>query len=148
VSTIAVEEDALTDWLIDYLEADTTLMSYCNGLVSPDVVWETNVSPFVRVDRLDGTDVMVIGLHRVWADTTYHIRGVYHWRGSGRPDRTDVNAIGARLDTLLHNHEVLTGTWQIHSFREEAEPTPSVFEPNGELWLQSGGVYRLRISAL
>jgi hypothetical protein len=148
VSTIAVEEDALTSWLVDYLEADTTLMSLCNGAVSPEVVWDSNASPFVRLDRLDGNDLMVIGLFRVWADTTYHIRGVQHWRGSGRPDRTEVNAIGARLDVLLHKHEAITATHQIHSFREEPEPTPAVTEANGELWLQSGGIYRLRVAAL
>lgn len=148
MTTVAVEEDALTTWLVDYLEADTALMGMCNGAVAPEVFQDTTASPFVRVDRLSGEDLMVIGLFRVWADTTYHIRGVQHWRGSGRPDRTDVNAIGARLDALLHKHEVATATHQIHSFREEPEPTPAVTEANGELWLQSGGIYRLRVAAL
>lgn len=143
-----LEEDAITEWLVDYLEADTTLMAMLEGQVSPEVIWDTNASPFVRVDRLDGEDLMVIGLHRVWADTTYHVRGVQHWRGSGRPDRTDVNAIGARLDVLLHDSEASTATHTIHGFREEPEPTPAVTEANGELWLQSGGVYRFRCSAL
>jgi hypothetical protein len=148
VSTIAVEEDALTTWLVDYLEADTTLMSMLNGQVCPEVDWTSEASPFVRVDRLDGNDLMVIGLFRVWVDTTYHIRGVQHWRGGGRPDRTDINAIGARLDLLLHKKEATTATHQIHSFREEAEPSPTVLEPTGALWLQSGGIYRLRVAAL
>ena len=148
MSTVAVEEDALSDWLVSYLEADTALMSMCNGAVAPEVVWDSNASPFVRVDRLDGNDLMVIGLHRVWVDTTWHIRGCQHWRGSGRPDRTDVNAIGARLDVLLHAVTATTATIQVHCFREEAEPLPAVTEASGELWLQSGGVYRLRCSAL
>ena len=76
------------------------------------------------------------------------MRGVLHWRGSGRPDRSEVDAIGARLDALLHDHEAITATHHFHSFREEPEPTPAVTEPNGELWLQSGGVYRVRASAL
>lgn len=148
MTTIAVEEDALTSWLVDYLEADATLMGMCNGSVSPEVVWDSNASPFVRVDRLDGEDLMVVGLFRVWTDTTYHVRGVQHWRGSGRPDRTDVNAIGARLDALLHKHEATTATHMIHSFREEPEPVPAVTEATGELWLQSGGIYRLRVQTL
>ncbi len=146
--TVVLEEDALTTWLVDYLEADTTLMSLLNGAVAPEVIWDTNASPFVRVDRLDGNDLMVIGLHRVWVDTSWHIRGVEHWRGSGRPDRTNVNLIGARLDTLLHDVEATTATHQLHSFREEPEPTPAVTEANGELWLQAGGIYRMRVSAL
>jgi len=145
---VTLEEDALTEWIVDYLSSDSTLMGMLNGEIAPEVVWDSNASPFVRVDRLDGHDLMVIGLHRVWADTTYHIRGVFHWRGSGRPDRTDVNAIGARLDALLHDHEATTATHQIHSFREEPTPTPAVTEANGELWLQAGGVYRMRVSAL
>jgi hypothetical protein len=142
------EEDALTEWLVSYLEADTTLMALLNGGVAPEVFQGTTASPFVRVDRLDGHDLMVIGLKRIWSDCHYHVRGVFHWRGSGRPDRTDVNAIGARLDTLLHATENSTATHQIHSFREEPEPSPTVLETNGELWLQSGGVYRLRAHAL
>ena len=147
--TVVLEEDALTTWLVDYLEADTTLMAMLNGPIAPEVRWGTLASPFVKVDRLDGHDLMVIGLHRVWSDTTWHVRGVDHWTpGSGQPDRTEVNAIGARLDVLLHNHEAVTGTYQIHAFREEPEPTPAVTEANGELWLQSGGIYRMRVSAL
>ena len=148
MSTLYVEEDALTSWLVDYLEADTTLMGMCNGSVAPEVIWDSNASPFVRVDRLSGEDLYVIGLTRVWTDTTYHIRGVQHWRGGGRPDRTDVNAIGARLDVLLHKITATTSTHQIHSFREEAEPVPSITEANGELWLQAGGIYRMRVQAL
>lgn len=145
--SVMTEEDALTEWLVDYLSADTTLMAMLNGEIAPEAVWGTNASPFVRVDRLDGNDLSVIGLYRVWVDTTYHIRGVFHWRGSGRPDRTEVNAIGARIDALLHGHEAVTATHRVHGFREEPTPTPATVE-GGDLWLQSGGIYRLRVSAL
>jgi hypothetical protein len=145
---VTLEEDAITEWLISYLEADVTLMSYLNGYVAAEAWQDSTNSPFVRVDRLDGNDLMVTGLHRVWTDTTYVVRGVQHWRGGGRPDRTDINQIGARLDTLLHDHEATTTTHQIHSFREEADPLPAVVTSDGELWLHSGGVYRLRCTAL
>jgi hypothetical protein len=148
VVSVVLEEDALATWLVDYLEADDTLMGMLNGSVAPEVTWDRNASPFVRVDRLDGEDLMVIGLHRVWVDTQWHVRGVEHWRGSGRPDRTDVNAIGARLDELLHDHEATTATIQVHSFRTEPEPMPAVTEPDGSLWLQAGGLYTLRASAI
>jgi hypothetical protein len=140
-------EDALTDWLVTTLEADATLMGMLNGDIAPEVTWNRNASPFVRIDRLDGEDLMVIGLYRVWVDTQYHVRGVFHWNGEGRPDREDVNAIGARIDELLHDHEAISSGWHFHSFREEPEPNPAVTEPNGELWLQSGGLYRIRVSA-
>jgi hypothetical protein len=140
-------EDAITEYLVDYLEADTELMGMMNGPVSPEVTWGTTAGPLVRVDRLDGEDLYVIGLYRVWVDTTYHIRVVQQWRGSGRPDRTDVNAAGERLDELLHDHEAISGDYQFHIFREEPTPSPAVVEPGGELWLQSGGIFRVRANA-
>ena len=145
---MTLEEDALTTWLVEYLEANTELMSLLNGGVNIEVrPTSEGASPFVRVDKLDGDDVIVIGGHRVWADMTYHVRGVEHWRGSGHPDRTEVNAIGARLDALLHWHEATTATHSIHGFREEPEPMPMTTEGDGSLWLQSGGVYRIRAAA-
>lgn len=140
-------EDAITEYLVTYLEADTELMGMLNGDVSPEVIWGTEAGPLVRIDRLDGEDLNAVGLYRVWVDTTYHIRAVQLWRGSGRPDRTDVNAAGDRLDTLLHGHEGTSGSYQFHVFREGPTPSPAVVEPGGELWLQSGGVYRVRANA-
>lgn len=140
-------EDAITEYLVTYLEADATLMGMLNGGVEPEVIAGTDLGPLVRVDRLDGDDLMVVGPNRVWVDTTYHVRGVMQWRGGGRPDRTTINAIGDRLDTLLHAHEATSGDYQFHMFREEPTPQPAVVEPGGELWLQSGGIYRIRANA-
>ena len=143
-------EDALTDWLVGYLEGDATLMGMLNGDIAPEATWGRNASPHVRVDRLDGADLLAIGLTRVWVDTQHHVRGCFHWTGSGRPDRTEVNAIGARLDELLHDHEAVESGFHFHSFREEAEPNPATLEstPDGmQLWLQSGGLYRIRVGA-
>ncbi len=139
-----LQEDALTDWLVAYLTADTALMALCNGDVAPEVNWDENASPFVRVDRLEASDLMVIGLFRVWTDCLYHVRGCLQWRGTGQPDRTDVNAIGFRIDALLHDQETTSLGFSIHSFREEGEPNPAQVEADGRLWLQSGGLYRIR----
>lgn len=146
--TVTLEEDVLTDYLVSYLEADSTLMGMLNGKVTYEVRPLDMPSPLVRIDRLDGEDLMVVGLHRVWVDTQWHIRGVEQWRGTGVPDRSNVNPIGARLDDLLHDHEEVTATHHFHSFREEPEPMPVVHEVNGEIWLQSGGLYRVRVTAL
>jgi hypothetical protein len=108
------------------------------GDIAPEVRWGSLKSPFVRIDFLGGTDLLTVGLNRIWGDMTYHVYGAFHWKGSGRPDRTEVNAIGDRLDQLLHGHAETTALVDIHSFREESEPTPAV--PDGEsVWLQSGG---------
>jgi hypothetical protein len=140
-------EDAITEYLVDYLEADSELRNLTNGPVSPEVLERDVRGPLVRLDRLDGEDLYAVGLYRVWVDTTYHIRGVMQWREGGVADRTDINAIGQRLDELLHGHEAISGDYQFHIFREEPTPQPSILETGGELWLQSGGIYRVRANA-
>ena len=140
-----LQEDAITEWLVAYLAADSALMGYCNGDVTPEVTWDANRAPFVRVDRLEANDLMVIGLYRVWTDCLYHVRGCDHVPAAAQvPDRSTVNAIGARIDALLHDREVSYGGFSIHSFREEGEPNPAQTEQDGSLWMQSGGLYRLR----
>jgi hypothetical protein len=141
-------EDEITSWLLSYLSSDSELSSLVNGEIAPDATWGTNRSPYVRIDRLDGEPKVVIGLHRIWTDSLYHVRGVVHWQGGGQPDRAEVNAIGARIDALLHDHEETTSTIHVHSFEEESEPLPAVTEASGDLWLQSGGLYRIRASAI
>jgi hypothetical protein len=140
-------EDLARSYLVSRLEGDSELSGMING-VAPDRVWDTLRSPFVRVDYLDGEDLMVIGLHRIWADTTWHIRGCFHWTGAGQPDRTEVDAIGGRIDALLHAHTNVSATLEMHSFREEPTPIPSEVVNGRDLWLQSGGIYRLRARAL
>jgi hypothetical protein len=140
-------EDLALDWLVGRLEADRELMRMVNGGVAPNAIWGTLRSPFVRVDYLDGEDTLVVGLHRVWVDATYHIRAVEQWRGSGRPDRTTVNRIGGRIDQLLHAYEEQTDVLAVHSFREEPSPQPALVE-NNSLWLQSGGIFRVRAQTL
>ena len=71
---MTLEEDALTEYLVEYLEADTTLMAMLNGEVAPEVFQDSTASPFVRIDRLSGDDLHVVGLHRVWVDSLWHIR--------------------------------------------------------------------------
>jgi hypothetical protein len=79
-------------------------MGMLEGDIAPEVKLGKLKSPFVRIDFLGGTDLLVIGLNRIWGDMTYHVYGAFHWKGSGRPDRTEVNAIGERLYELLHGH--------------------------------------------
>lgn len=138
------EEAAAQNYLVTYLSADATLMGLVNG-VTLRTSWGTLNAPFVKIDRQDGEDLMVVGLARVWADLSFLVRGIDHWRGSGLPDWTTVQAISDRLDTLLHDHEGGDGTVTVHSFREESFTDETV--EGGDLWLHAGGVYRLRARA-
>lgn len=139
------EEVSAQNYLISYLTADTTLMGMVNG-VALRTTWGTLRAPFVKIDRQDAEDLMVVGLARVWADMTFLVRGIDHWRGSGLPDWTTVGLIADRLDALLHDHEQVTASLRVHSFREESFTDETV--EAGDLWLHAGGIYRLRAQAV
>jgi len=139
------EEVACQNYLLGYLAADTTLMNLVNG-VTLRSTWGTLRAPFVKIDRQDAEDVMVVGLARVWADLTFLIRGVDHWTGSGLPDWATVGLIADRLDALLHDHEQVTASLRVHSFREESFTDETV--ESGDLYLHAGGVYRVRAQAV
>ncbi len=139
------EAGAAGQYLVDYLGEDAPLSALVSG------VWRKSVPqsapfPVVKIDRLSGDDLMVIGLHRVWTDMTFLVRGVVHWKSSGQPDYTDVRAIGDRIDTLLHDHEANTAELEVHSFREEPFDDETI--ESSDLFLHMGGVYRLRARAV
>lgn len=137
--TAVNEEVAAALWLEDYLEADTTLYGLVNAIKYRDVSTRVQ-APFVIIDRQDASDLMVVGLYRVWADLTFLVRGVTHG-----PDWDEVQTIADRIDALLHDHEEVSGTLHYHSFREESF-TDSTIEDN-ELFVHAGGIYRVRTSA-
>lgn len=139
------EEASAQDYLLTYLAADSTLSGLVSGVRLRSV--ETTLpAPFVKIDRLDAEDLMVVGLHRVWDNLTFLIRGIVHWRGGGQPDWTDVRAIADRLDTLLHDHEEVTSELEVHSFREESFTDETI--EGGDVYLHCGGIYRLRARAV
>lgn len=139
------EEAAAQQYLLDYLGADDTLSSLAQGGVWLRSVPKSVPMPVVKIDRQDADDLMVVGLARVWADLSFLVRGVVHWKGSGQPDWTDARAIGDQLDTLLHDHEGTNGTITVHAFREESWTDETV--EGGDLYLHVGGVYRVRAMA-
>lgn len=140
------EEAAAQTYLLDLLNNDQTLSGLLESGVWLRSVPQSAPFPAVKIDRQDASDTYVINLTRVWADLTFLIRGIVHWRGSGQPDWTDVNAIGDRLDTLLHKHEGQNTQIQIHAFREESFTDETV--EGGDLFLHAGGIYRVRAHAL
>lgn len=145
------EELEAQDWLKGYLEDDGTLMGMLNGGVYFRSTPTGVRTPVVKMDRLDGNDLMVLGMHRVWADLTYLIRGV-----TQGPDWSDVKEIAHQLDTLLHRTAgesvavtAPDGTamtvYVNEIFREE--PFTDETTEGGNYYLHAGGVYRLRVQA-
>lgn len=139
------EQAATQQYLIDYLGADATLSGMLEGGVWSDNVAPSARFPIVKLVPQDGSDLMVVGLHRVWSDMVFLVRGIVHWRGSGHLDWTEVRAIGDRIDTLLHGHEAVTAELQVHSFREEPF-VDETLEP--DTFLHCGGLYRVRARAV
>jgi hypothetical protein len=140
------EEAAAQQYLLDYLNADSTLTAMLSSGVWLRSVPQSSSFPAVKIDRQDSEDLMVVGLARVWANLSFLIRGIVHWRGGGQPDWTDVRAIGDRLDALLHDHEGDDGTVAVHSFREESYTDETI--ESGDLFLHVGGIYRVRARAV
>jgi hypothetical protein len=147
VAEVSVNEEAAAqDYLVEYLEADPTLADLLEGGVWLRSVAESARFPVVKIDKQEASDLMVVGLHRVWADLLFLVRGVVHWKGSGQPDWTQARAIGDQLDTLLHDHEAITAELQVHSFREESWTDETI--ETGDLYLHCGGMYRMRARAV
>jgi len=139
------EEAAVADYLVDYLEADATLMGMVNG------VWLRSTpsdvaTPLVKIDRQDAEDLMVVNLYRVWADLTFLVRAAVENTERGQPDWSEVRAIADRLDTLLHKHEANETNLEWHAFREESFTDETI--ESGKLYLHAGGIYRVRAHAV
>lgn len=141
------EAGAAQDWLKDKLEADGTLMGMLEGGVWFRSVPKEEPTPVIKIDGLDASDLMVVGSNRVWADLTFLVRGVYQESGEP-PDWTTVNGIADRIDTVLHRSAGSNGSGTIYVdevFRVETFIDETT-EP--DLFLHSGGIYRLRARAL
>ena len=140
------EEAAAQQYLLDLLEADSTLTGMLGSGVWLRSVPQSARFPAVKIDRMDADDLMVVGLHRVWANLSFLVRGVVHWTGSGQPNWDDARAIGDRIDGLLHDHEGQNTEVAVHSFREESYTDETI--ESGDLFLHVGGIYRVRARAL
>lgn len=137
------EEVHAQQYLVDYLTSDETLMGLVNDVWTRSVP-QSAPMPAVKIDRLAADDLYVIGLTRVWGDLTYLVRVTVENTGTP-PDWSDVQVIADRIDELLHDHEEVTPTLEVHSFREESFTDETI--EGGKLYLHAGGIYRLRASA-
>jgi hypothetical protein len=140
------EEAAAQAYLIDYLGSDSTLSDLGVNSVWLSSVPQSESLPVVKIDRQESGDVMAVGLHRVLNSLAFLIRGIVHWTGSGAIDYSEVNAIGDRLDALLHDHEASTSTLQVAIYREESWTSETI--EGGDTFLHCGGIFRVQAHAL
>src|SRR6266496_3411513 len=146
MSTILNEEVATQTWLQSYLAADATLGALITGVWVHSVP-RSQALPVVKIDRQSASDIYTVNLYRALSDLLYLVRGIDHWKGSGQQDWSTAQAIGNRLDVLLHKHSEATASIQVDIFREESfvdEQTSS----DGTTFLHCGGMYRIRTHAL
>jgi hypothetical protein len=139
------EEAATQDYLVGLLSADAELGGYVNAIWTRSMPGMAPLS-FVKVERLDATDLYVVNLSRVWSDLTYLIRGIVKWPSNDPQDWSTVRAISDRIDALLHKHEGVNSEIQVHAFREE--PFTDETLEGGDVFLHAGGIYRVRAHAL
>jgi hypothetical protein len=72
-------------------------MSLVNGVMSTFIGTTRDPLPFVRYFLVEQDDLMVVGMHRVWAELVYQVEVV-----TNGPDTTEAVEIANRLDALLH----------------------------------------------
>jgi hypothetical protein len=140
------EEVGAQNFLLNYLSSDTALNGLING-VTLRTTWGTLRAPFVKIDKQDAADVMVVSTRRVRANLSFLIRGIDHWTGSGLPDWTNVQAVADRLDTLLHGYEGNNGIVHVDIYRTESF-TDETIEGGGGVWLHAGGIYEVLTQGL
>lgn len=134
------EEVAASLWLKDFLSADAQLA----GSVSTFALRSTKTTdplPYIKIDILDRSDKMTIAANRVWANLTFLVRGI-----TKGPDWEEVQDIGDRIDAVLHRAAQETADILIREvYREETFSEETV--ESGDLYLHSGGIYRVLASA-
>lgn len=97
-SGIGIEHEVAAAWIEDTLKASTTL----TDLIGADGVWESvgpddQPYPFVTYSMQDASDLVVVGLVRVWTDTLWLVRGVTK---AERPT-TKLKQVAAAIDEAL-----------------------------------------------
>jgi hypothetical protein len=144
--SVSINEEVAAQLLLkDMLEADSTLMGMVNGIALRSV-HESVAVPFVKIDRQDASDLMVINMTRVWSNLTYLVRGI-----DAGPYWDDVQAIANRIDQVLHrgngsNTTVsMYGIRRIETFTDETVEGPPA---SRKLYVHAGGIYELYAQAL
>lgn len=127
------------------LEADATLMGMLNGGVYLRSVPTNVATPIVKIDRQDASDLTVVGMHRVWSELTYLVRGIARYNDD--PDWTTVGAIADRIENVLQEATTSSATATIYCVRR-LEPFTDETTEGGNYYLHAGGIYELYSQAL
>jgi hypothetical protein len=145
MATLLNEEVAAQLWLLNYLQADAELAGMVNTFALK-TTFERDALPYVKIDRQDSDDLMAIGMHRVWSDLTFLVRGITEG-GGNPPDWAPVQAIANRIDAVLHRASGSTATIQVGEVWREEAFTDETIE-GGDHYLHAGGIYRAHVYAL
>lgn len=138
------EEVAAQALLKAALEADPTLMGMVNG-ISLRSVSDRLSTPFVKIDRQDASDLVVVGMARVWSDLTYLVRGITTHQED--PEWTEVGAIADRIENVL-SEAVFNGTTATVYCVRRMEPFTDETIESGDLFKHAGGIYEMYAQAL
>lgn len=102
---------------------------------------DTTITPVIVYDNASGTDLMTVGAYRVWNDGLYTVKVC----GPGSQAEA-IYTLAATVDTTLHRQGGVIvangGVLMLSCTREDTIDLPEEI-PNGGLWLQVGGIYRM-----
>lgn len=139
------EEISAAQWIKERLETDDEISDMVTG-VRLKSVEDRLATPFIKIDRLDASDLLTNNMTRVWVNLTFLVRGIASYSG-GDPDWTEVSRIADRIDSLLHRASGVTATVRIGEIFREESYTEEMIE-TGDLYLHAGGIYRAHVYAL
>lgn len=142
--TLINEEVAAQLLLKGALEADATLMGMVNGVSLRSVSTHLQ-TPFVKIDRMDASDLTIIGMHRVWSEITYLVRGITTHQED--PEWSEVAEIADRIENVLSAATINGNTATIYCVRRLEPFTDETIE-SGDLFKHAGGIYEMYAQAL
>lgn len=131
-----LEAAAAGEFLYSALHGDATLMTLV-GDIWEDEPPQGATYPLIVYQFMSGIDLMVIGANRVWSNMIWLVKAVGQTANYG-----DLNAVVARIDTLLHRGSgvVADGTIWV-CIREQTVRLPE--DVLGKPYRSVGAQYRI-----
>jgi len=135
-----LETAAAEEYLYSTLHGDGTLMALIHDVWPGGIAPQGTPYPFVTFQFMSGIDYAAVGAFRIWTNMLWLVKAV-----GETATFADLNAIVARIDTLLHRTSgtPVDGTvWSCT--REQVINLPEVV--SGKQYRTSGALWRIYAS--
>lgn len=135
-----LEASAAEQYLYNTLHGDATLMALIHDVWPGGSAPQGTAFPFVTFQFMSGIDYAAVGAIRIWSNMLWLVKAV-----GETANFADLNAIVARIDTLLHRTSGTPADGTVWSCtREQTINLPESVQ--GKQYRHSGALYRLYAS--